>query len=104
MAISKRVNMGDGTRLMDTISDSLILSEDIAIRRGTAEIREKWLVKKSRTIQVPFDCTYAEGDVHEINNPRVNIVCDAVARSVTHVLEPASRVTKMTLETAKRFE
>ncbi len=104
MAISVEVMLGDGTRRMRTVSDPLILSPAIAYRRGLAELYPQWLVKKIRTIEVPLDPEYAEGDVHEIDNPRVGIQCQAVCRTMTHIIEPDSAITRMTMETCKRFE
>lgn len=104
MAISVRVILGDGTRPMRSISDPLILSEEIAYRRALAELYPQWLVKKNRSIEVPFDEAYAEGDVHEIDNPRVNIQCQAVCRSLTHIITPKGQTTRMALETCRRFE
>ena len=104
MAISVGVILGDGTRRMSTISDALILNEGIAYRRALAELYPRWLVKKNRTIEVPLDEDLAEGQVHEIDNPRENIVCTAVARSMTHIITSTSQVTRMMLQTCRRFE
>ena len=104
MAISVRVILGDGSRTMRSISDPLILSREIAYRRGLAELYAQWLVKKVRTIEAPIDWTWAEGDEHEIDNPRVGIQCRAVCRSLTHVVTPDSHTTRLTLETCRRFE
>ena len=89
---------------MSTISDALILNEGIAYRRALAELYPRWLVKKNRTIEVPLDEDLAEGQVHEIDNPRESIVCTAVARSMTHVITPVSQMTRLTMETCNRFE
>lgn len=104
MTISVEVILGDGTRRMSTISDPLILSEQIARHRAMAELYAQWLIKKIRSIEVPTDFNYAEGDVHEIDNPRVGIQCQAVCRSMTHIITPTSMTTRMGLETCKRFE
>ncbi|MCK9568616.1 hypothetical protein M0R72_06725 [Candidatus Pacearchaeota archaeon] len=104
MAISERVTLGDGTRTMRAVSDPLILSAAIAHRRGLAELYPQWLFRKVRSLTVPIDFSYAEGDVHELDNPRVGICCSAVCRSLTHVVLPDSMLTRMTLETCRRFE
>jgi hypothetical protein len=104
MAISVVVILGDGTREMSPISDSMILSEAIAYRRGLAELYDQWLVKRSINIQAPFDPEISEGQVHEIDNPRENIVCTAVVRSMTLTITPEDRQTRISFETARRFE
>ncbi|GEM_PF-3273416 len=109
MAISVRVIIGgDGTRKMATITDALIPDEEVATRRGRAELYKQWYLGKWRTLKVPFDITLDEGQIHEINNPRVGIISSGVTRRVTNVHECGadrrSTLSTVEMETSVRFE
>jgi len=99
---------GDGERLMSTITDALIANEEVAFRRGMAELRKQWYLEKMRTLQVPLDITLDEGQIHEINNPRVGIISSGVSRKVTNVYERSegkqSALSTIEMETSVRFE
>jgi hypothetical protein len=104
MAISVEVVLGDGTREMTAITDALIASEDVAYRRGRAELYSQWYVGITRTISAPLVKTDTEGDTAEINNPRIGIVTNGVIRKVTKTITQRSRTMSVEVESSRRFE
>ena len=104
MAISVEVVLGDGTRRMHSITDALIASEDVAYRRGRAELYERWYVKHTRTLEVPLVASDTEGDIAEINNPRIGVVTGGVIRSITKTITQSSRTMTVEVESSRRFE
>lgn len=47
-------NYGAGDRPADSITDSLILSEDEAIKRGYYELNRKWKLKETFSLSLPY--------------------------------------------------
>ncbi|MBN1881073.1 MAG: hypothetical protein JW885_02780 [Deltaproteobacteria bacterium] len=104
MAISVEVVLGDGTRRMHSITDALIANEDVAFRRGLAELRSQWYVAVTRTLEVPFAAADTEGDAVEINNPRIGVTANGVIRRVTKTITQSSRTMTVDVESSRRFE
>lgn len=52
--ISVSCHYGDGTRPLDSITDSLIITEADGINRGYAELNKAWKIIDSYTVSMPY--------------------------------------------------
>jgi len=52
--ISVSCHYGDGTRPLDAVTDSLIITESDAINRGYAELNKTWKIIDSYTVSMPY--------------------------------------------------
>lgn len=52
--ISVSCHYGDGTRPLDAVTDSLIITEADAVNRGYAEINKAWKIVDSYTVSMPY--------------------------------------------------
>src|SRR4030042_161222 len=52
--ISVSCHYGDGTRPLDAVTDSLIITEADAINRGYAELNKAWKIIDTYTVSMPY--------------------------------------------------
>ena len=52
--ISVSCHYGDGTRTLDAVTDSLIITEADAINRGYAELNKTWKIIDTYTVSMPY--------------------------------------------------
>jgi len=72
---------GLGDKEASEISDPLIPTEYIAVKRGTNFINENWYKRKERSIQVPFKDSTTVGAVASVYESHLNIVGNHVITS-----------------------
>jgi prophage tail gpP-like protein len=54
MAITVNCDYGDGSRPLDAVVDSLIITEADAINRGYAELNKAWKIIDTYTVAMPY--------------------------------------------------
>jgi hypothetical protein len=52
--ISVSCHYGDGTRPLDAVTDSLIITEADAVNRGYAELNKAWKIIDTYTVSMPY--------------------------------------------------
>jgi hypothetical protein len=72
-------NYGAGDRPAESITDSLILSEDEAIKRGYDELNKRWKQKEAFSLSVPYPPLghlIRPGVFVRITNPEVGLISE----------------------------
>ena len=89
-----------GDKEMDTIEDSLIISDVMAVKRGTYEIDRQWYLTHIQNIEVPHKKTdnsvaLMDGDIVEISDAKFGITGNRLVRKISISGSPDSVVNKL---------
>ena len=86
---------GAGDKEMDPISDELLISDEMAIRRGAYEINKQWYLNKVHTINTPYKTNDSgaelkDDDIIEISDVLSGISGSRTVRKITISGTPSS--------------
>jgi len=72
---------GAGDKEASPISDGMIISDEMAVRRGTYEINKQWYLVKNQTISVPYKTNGSNGELKTDDIIEISDVLNGISGS-----------------------
>jgi len=72
---------GAGDKEASPISDEMIISDEMAIRRGTYEINKQWYLEKIQTISTPYKTNGSGGELKNDDIIEISDVLNGISGS-----------------------
>ena len=99
---------GAGDKELNTIEDSLIISDLMAVSRGKYEIDKQWYLTHQQTIEVPHKKTdggnaLMDGDIIEVSDARFGIVGNRLVQKITILGTPSEVKNNVSLVKFEEF-